>query len=224
MPPPDATPPRANVIKAWIHWSNEMSSATTPALRRVLNAAVAQFAQHGYEGASLSHIAADAGIRKASLYSHVKNKDALFRAVFEDALQIETRFARECFAQPDPSLPGQRYCEALRARYADSEHLRFLLRASYIPSEALFHEFQQGYEGYMQQLLAGFTAALRRHVRGALSDRDAEVMGHAFMGMVDSLHVALIYIGQERFEARLHALERLMRDSIDRLNEGERHD
>ena len=34
------------------------------------------------------------------------------------------------------------------------------------------------------------------------------------MGMVDSLHVALIYIGTERFEARLNALERLMGDSI----------
>ena len=63
-----------------------MSSTTTPALRRVLNAAVVQFARHGYEGASLASIAADAGIRKASLYSHVKNKDALFMAVFDDAM------------------------------------------------------------------------------------------------------------------------------------------
>ena len=42
-----------------------MSPTTSPALKRVLNAAVIQFARHGYEGASLSGIAADAGIRKA---------------------------------------------------------------------------------------------------------------------------------------------------------------
>lgn len=72
----------------------------------------------------------------------------------------------------------------------------------------------------MQQLLADFTTALRRHVGSTLSDQDAEVMGHAWMGMVDSLHVALIYIGQARFEARLNALERLMGDSIARLKKG----
>lgn len=197
-----------------------MSSTTTPALRRVLNAAVVQFARHGYEGASLSAIAADAGIRKASLYSHVKNKDALFMAVFDDSLETETHFARECFARPDSTMPGQNYCESLLARYAGSEHFRFLLRTAYIPPESLFDELQQGYEVYMQQLLAAFTTALRRHVGDTLSNQDAEVMGHAWMGMVDSLHVALIYIGQARFEARLNALERLMGDSIARLEKG----
>ncbi|MHB0776027.1 TetR/AcrR family transcriptional regulator [Halomonas sp. WWR20] len=201
-----------------------MSSTTTPALRRVLNAAVVQFARHGYEGASLAGIAADAGIRKASLYSHVKNKDALFLAVFDDALQAEARFARACFEAPEQALPGQHYCESLLARYADSDHFRFLLRTAYIPPESLFHETQEGYEVYIQQLLADFTAALRRHVGGALSDQDAEVMGHAYLGMVDSLHVALIYVGQARFEARLNALKRLMNDSIERLLDGARHD
>lgn len=200
-----------------------MLSTTTPALRRVLDAAVAQFARHGYEGASLAGIAADAGIRKASLYSHIKNKDALFLTVFEDALKVESQFAHECFEHADTGLPGQHYCEALLSRYADSEHFRFLLRTSYIPPESLFHELQEGYETYMQQLLADFTAALRRHVGQALSDQDALTLGHAYMGMVDSLHVALIYIGTARFEARLNALERLMGDSIARLV-GEHHD
>lgn len=194
-----------------------MSSTTTPALRRVLNAAVAQFARHGYEGASLSGIAADAGIRKASLYSHVKNKDALFLAVFDDALQVEARFARACFETPEQALPGQHYCESLLTRYADSDHFRFLLRTAYIPPESLFHETQEGYEVYIQQLLTDFKAALRRHVEVALSEQDVEVMSHAYLGMVDSLHVALIYIGQARFEARLDALERLMDDSIECL-------
>ncbi|WP_457808445.1 TetR/AcrR family transcriptional regulator [Kushneria sp. EE4] len=198
-----------------------MSSTTTPALRRVLDAAVVQFARHGYEGASLSGIAADAGIRKASLYSHVKNKDALFMAVFNDALEREARFASECFARGDDVLPGQHYCASLLARYADSEHFRFLLRTSYIPPDSLFDTLQQGYEAYMQQLLADFTTALRRHVGAPLREDDVEVMGHAWMGMVDSLHVALIYIGQARFEARLNALERLMGDSIARLEKGE---
>lgn len=195
-------------------------TSTTPALKRVLDAAVVRFARHGYEGASLSDIAADAGIRKASLYSHVKSKDALFMAVFEDALQLEEAFAKACFARPDDGLPGQRYCESLLARYGDSEHFRFLLRTSYISPEPLFEKIQQGYEAFMQQLLADFTSALRRRLGAALSDQDAEVMGHAWMGMVDSLHVALIYIGQARFEARLNALERLMGDSIARLEEG----
>lgn len=51
-------------------------------VRRILDAAVEEFARHGVAGARVDRIAAAARINKAQLYAHVGNKDALFDAAF----------------------------------------------------------------------------------------------------------------------------------------------
>ena len=45
------------------------------------------FMEKGYDGASMSDIAAATGIKKASLYAHYTGKEAIFSAVFSDVLQ-----------------------------------------------------------------------------------------------------------------------------------------
>jgi len=60
--------------------------------------AVVHFSEHGYDASSLSDIAEQAGMRKASLYSHFAGKDALFLDVFADALAEEQAFMDACFA------------------------------------------------------------------------------------------------------------------------------
>lgn len=47
-------------------------------------AALAAFAQKGYEGATMQEIAEAVGINKASIYNHYKGKEDLFLAVYED--------------------------------------------------------------------------------------------------------------------------------------------
>ncbi len=51
------------------------------AVGTLLGVAARAFASGGYDGASLAQIAADAGLRKASLYHHFPTKDALYEAV-----------------------------------------------------------------------------------------------------------------------------------------------
>ncbi|MCE9575370.1 MAG: TetR family transcriptional regulator [Deltaproteobacteria bacterium] len=59
----------------------------TPIDRATLTAIAARhFAERGYAGASLSEIADDAGLRKASLYHHFPTKDALYVAVLDTAV------------------------------------------------------------------------------------------------------------------------------------------
>jgi AcrR family transcriptional regulator len=48
--------------------------------RQILDGAAAAFAQDGYEGASMSHIAAMAGVSKGTLYNYFEGKKDLFAA------------------------------------------------------------------------------------------------------------------------------------------------
>jgi AcrR family transcriptional regulator len=49
----------------------------------LLDAAARVFARRGYEGATISEIAAEAGLSSGSIYSHYKNKAGLFLGVLE---------------------------------------------------------------------------------------------------------------------------------------------
>jgi len=50
---------------------------------RILDAAEALFAEHGYEGATLRHVAGRVNLRTPSLYNHFDSKESLYAAVLE---------------------------------------------------------------------------------------------------------------------------------------------
>lgn len=53
---------------------------------RVLDAALAEFADRGYQAASLNRLVAQAGIAKGSLYQYFPNKEGIFQYIFGHAL------------------------------------------------------------------------------------------------------------------------------------------
>ncbi|MFL9815090.1 TetR/AcrR family transcriptional regulator [Stutzerimonas sp. VN223-3] len=71
-----------------------------PAKREaILAAAKVLFLSNGYEGSSMETIAAEAGVSKLTLYSHFKDKEALFGAAVKAT--CETRLPRKLFALAD---------------------------------------------------------------------------------------------------------------------------
>jgi len=64
----------------------------------ILEKALELFMQKGYDGASMSDIAAATGIRKASLYAHFEGKESIFAAIFEDILAEYVRVIEEITA------------------------------------------------------------------------------------------------------------------------------
>jgi TetR/AcrR family transcriptional regulator len=58
---------------------------------RVLTAALAEFADQGYQAASLNRMVARAGIAKGSLYQYFPNKEGIFAFIFQYALKMVRR-------------------------------------------------------------------------------------------------------------------------------------
>ncbi len=68
---------------------------------RVLDAALTEFADRGYQAASLNRLVAQAGIAKGSLYQYFPNKEGIFRHIFQFAL---SRVERTLTAVKDETL------------------------------------------------------------------------------------------------------------------------
>ncbi len=58
---------------------------------RVLEAALTEFADQGYQAASLNRLVAKAGIAKGSIYQYFPNKEGMFHFIFEHALGLVRR-------------------------------------------------------------------------------------------------------------------------------------
>ena len=65
---------------------------TNDTRERILAVAAQRFGEHGYEGTSLREIAEDLGITKAAVYYHFPNKEQIFSALVEPALELQRQF------------------------------------------------------------------------------------------------------------------------------------
>jgi AcrR family transcriptional regulator len=72
-------------------------------LRKLLDAATREFADHGFHEASISGITRRAGVALGSFYTYFDSKDAIFRALVSDMSEGVSRAARKAL---NPSMGG----------------------------------------------------------------------------------------------------------------------
>lgn len=189
----------------------------SPSAVRVCDAAVGHFAEYGYDASSLNEIAQLAGMRKASLYAHFANKDALFVEVFQRALVQETAFIEHSFAQEgrDGLAPGHWLALHLADRYRDSAELRFVLRTAFLPPTSIQPIVTSGFEKYLDGIRERFCQALQaRHGWADQQHSRLALYADAYQGIIDSLYVELMYAGAAAFERRAAALLKVLDDSL----------
>ena len=85
-----------------------MSANPPDKRRRILDAAVSVFAQHGFYNAKVSQIAKEAGVADGTIYLYFKNKEDILIQVFIDAMDEILRRQEEAIGQvSDPiDRPG----------------------------------------------------------------------------------------------------------------------
>lgn len=188
----------------------------SPSAHRICAAALEHFAERGYDGASLNEVAEMVGMRKASLYAHFKNKDALFLEVLADAVAAEQEFAQACFnTKTGKQLPGAKYCSALAEHHSTSAHFRFLLRTAFGPTLTLKAIIGLQYEALLQHIGELFATQLNKQLFAEnLPAAKLRHYAQAYVGIIESLYVELIYTEGTALEARRKALWGLMQDSL----------
>jgi AcrR family transcriptional regulator len=168
------------------------------------------FAQNGYEGASLSHIAEDVGIKKQSIYTHFKGKDVLFLQVCKDAFENELNNVIDFIdSKMDQTIRDILFNFLLNCidRYEKYDSTKFMIRTAFFPPTHLNAEVMKSVYQYLDKLEELFLPIFEKAVtEGEISSTiDVPRATAAFLGILDGVIVEMLYGGPERLQKRLDA-------------------
>lgn len=174
--------------------TNEVSASATancepvavpssPKRRAIEQAATAVFLRDGYAGASVDTIAREAGVSKATLYSHFRSKEALFGAIICQQcgqLVVEAQTLEAAGAGPEQLLRklGQGFLENLLSPHVVALYRVVAGEAYRFP--ALGRTIYESGPGPAKLALAGFFRELTR--KGRLSVKHPEIAADQFFG------------------------------------------
>ncbi|WP_068497369.1 TetR/AcrR family transcriptional regulator [Paenibacillus kribbensis] len=175
----------------------------------IRKAALFHFATIGYEGASLSNIAGEVGIRKPSIYAHFQGKEDLFLQVARYAFQEQNLRIFEYFTERrDQSLEHtlHDFLFWMGQEYENNNTAKFMIRFSFFPPVSLYNEVLDIVNPFLDKMERKLTRRIR-------NTRDREPFGHmepvdvalAYMTLVDGIMVELLYSGSINYRRRLNA-------------------
>jgi len=176
----------------------------------IKEAALKYFTLHGYEGATLSQIAEEVGIKKQSIYAHFKSKDDLFLQLLRDAKEVELSSKLQYFREqtsnhPEKDLYG--FLIMVTQLFQKDEHMKFWLRMSFFPPDHLFKEIEQDIIDIEQQVKDSLEKKFSEWVEGKIIyGTDPQIPTIAYIGIIDAIMVELVYTNNpKKVEDRLEA-------------------
>ncbi|MFC4102471.1 TetR/AcrR family transcriptional regulator [Paenibacillus xanthanilyticus] len=178
--------------------------------QKIRDIALRHFARNGYEGASLADIAAEVGIKKPSIYNHFKGKDELFMAVYQEAATRELQFV-EADLKPNRSssleLQLLGFLSGYKERYEQEENTKFFLRMSFFPPVHLRRQSMALSLHYIDRMAEAASLLFQSAKQDGSIDADVTVeqATGAYMAVLDSLFVEMLYGDHDHYKRRLDA-------------------
>ncbi|TCS96810.1 TetR/AcrR family transcriptional regulator [Hazenella coriacea] len=176
----------------------------------IKEAALKYFTLHGYEGASLSLIAEEVGMKKQSIYAHFKGKDDLFLQVLRDAKETELSSTLQYFHNIDSQNPEKDlygFLQLVIDLFQKNEQLKFWLRMSFFPPAHLAKEIEKEVIDLEEKVQVILKSKFQDWIDAKVIVEDvAQTPTFAFLGVVDSIMIELVYGNDEkRLKDRLKA-------------------
>ncbi|MDQ0273407.1 TetR/AcrR family transcriptional regulator [Cytobacillus purgationiresistens] len=167
----------------------------------IKEAALKYFTIHGYEGASLSQIAEEVGMKKQSIYGHFKGKDDLFLQVLRDAKETELSSKLQYFSEVDSLTPEKDlygFLNLVIDLFQKNEQLKFWLRISFFPPAHLEKSIEKEVVDIEEKVQAILENKFQEWIDAQLIVGDAaKTPTYAFLGVVDSIMLELVYGNDE---------------------------
>ncbi len=147
-------------------------------LRKLLDAAAAEFADHGFHEASISTITRRAGVALGTFYTYFDSKDAIFRALVTDMSDSVGHAARQAIAPGMDALKVERAAlQAFLTFAAEHKELyRIIDEAEFVDPESYRAHYERIARRIAERLKEGGEAG---QLRGELG----EIEAWALMGM-----------------------------------------
>ena len=157
--------------------------------QEILDAALELFSVQGFEATSIAQIAGTVGIRKASLYSHFENKQAILDALVQEVLEQyeeHSLFARADW-EKDTGNPPQTSEDAVQMIQGQIRYILHDPAISRARKMLVIEQFQNPELAKLQtkqnysDVLRYFTGLVKQLIRqGVLAEDDPEIMAAQF--------------------------------------------
>lgn len=185
----------------------------------IKKAALKYFTEKGYEGASLSEIAQECGIKKSSIYSHFSGKDELFLEVLRDAKQTEIQIKQTYFAKVDrmeAKVFLYEYLLKIIQMFQEDTSLKFWLRMGFFPPHHLYEIVQKEVAEVDKMQEDLLEHAFENWVgKGEVIIENSQTLTIAFIGIVINILVELVYYSTEkRMDEKLEAYWKIFWNGI----------
>ena len=175
----------------------------------LLKAAVEEFVEKGYSGASMDGIAKRAGVSKGGLYHHFPNKEVLL-------MEANQKLNEPIYEMVVKALNNKSALEGLRQYIKEYINywlprkkelsFTFLSMAKALESEILMDY----YKDYVVQSTAFFSGMFQKAVQGGeIALSDPEAYGISLMGAVDGILTYTVIHPQEDIEALCSRVEKV---------------
>ncbi|KZS48768.1 hypothetical protein AWU65_23940 [Paenibacillus glucanolyticus] len=177
---------------------------------RLKQAAMAMFAERGYEGVSLAEIAGAVGVRTPSIYAHFASKEQLFLALFEDSLQADMSELADVLERTFGAPPLERMEAAFR-HYTDLAPVTaasdFLRRSVLFPPKHLKEPLRKSFMGYEERLKECVLVVLEAGVAaGDFARQDPAALLALFCSMTNGLTMEQGIYDGETYQERQRIL------------------
>lgn len=176
---------------------------------KIRDVALSHFAHYGYEGASLSKIAEEVGIKKPTIYSHYKGKDDLFLSVVKHVFNLERRRILYYFQMSEEKplkakLEG--FFDWIEEGFNNADTTKFLLRVSFFPPPALLDQILYIVNSFIDRLQQLLIKLMNHHQKqGELINVNINEAALAYVTLVDGVLVELLFAGNNRYKQRVNA-------------------